>query len=99
MDERGLTDGYATYWNAVGPTVYAEERIRIRQIGVYEDRIVPQRYQSNRKWYTKQMDRCFLIVTSKEMNELASAIPKDFVDLLFYGDDHIYVYDYNILNP
>jgi len=97
LEKNDLTDGYATYWNAIGPTVYSGEQIRIRQIGLYENRIVPQHYQSNREWYGKPLEKCFLLITQQEADEFASAIPGDFTDVLNYGNDCIYIYDHNII--
>lgn len=97
LEKNDLTDGYATYWNAIAPTVYAGEQIRIRQISLYENRIVPQHYQSNREWYGKPLQKCFLLITQQEADEFASAIPGGFTDVLNYGNDCIYIYDHNII--
>lgn len=99
LESNGLTDGYATYWNASGPTVYACERVRIRPILFEKGGVVPQRYQSNRNWYTLSLDTCFLLVTAQEGEAYADCIPQDYDQLLAYGDDCVYVYHRNIIEP
>ena len=97
LDDHELTDGYDTFWNAIAPTVYSGERIKVRQVIIKGSTIAPQPYQSNKTWYTKHLGKSFLLVTAGELKEFDPFIPQDYQSMLLYGDDHIYVYDYDVI--
>lgn len=97
LEQNGLTDGYATYWNASGTTVHADDRVHIRPIIMDSTSITPQHFQSNANWYTQPLSSCFLLVTAQDAKESEPNIPPDYLALLYYGEDRIFVYDHNIL--
>ena len=97
LEDSNLDYGYATYWNAIGPTVYAGEKVCIRQISIEGNQIVPQRYQSNLNWYNQPLKKCFLLLTAQEVDDFSYAIPPDYTEVLSYGADSVYVYDHNII--
>ena len=99
LNDHELKDGYATYWNAIAPTVYSGERIKVRQVNITGKSITPQAYQSNKNWYSLDLKKSFLLITASELKEYDPIIPQDYKSLLLYGDDHIYVYDYDIIQP
>lgn len=98
LKEKGLTYGYATYWNATQATAFSNSQVKIRPIQFSNEVLAPQRYQSNEKWYIDQpeVERYFLAVKQNELDQFGSGIPQDYVEALTYESFNIYVYDHNL---
>ena len=75
LEQQDLTYGYATFWNAGTVTVLSDSEVKVRNINIEGDRIVPYRYQSQKEWFTDQGDgeNYFLLLTPYEHSQLLSA--------------------------
>lgn len=73
LEERGLTYGYATFWQANPITVISGERVRVRDVTVSDaGRVDPRAYQSSSRWYEDQpgVERYFLLLEPGEYSKL-----------------------------
>jgi hypothetical protein len=98
LEKNHLAYGYATYYNANGPTVYAGEKVCIRPIRLESGQVTPMNYLSNNNWYNKPLDSCFLLLTYSELEHYGDVVPKDYISVLNYGDDKLFIYDHNIFD-
>ncbi len=56
LKEKGLTYGYATFWNSQVITVLSDSEVRAANIDVNENGIAPCPYQANLNWFEEQED-------------------------------------------
>lgn len=98
LKEKGLTYGYATYWYASVSTAFSNSQVKIRPIQLSDEVFGPHRYQSNEKWYMDQpeVERYFLALTQRELDEFGSGIPQDYVEAFTYESLNVFVYDHNL---
>ena len=104
LEERGLTHGYASYWNAHKNTVLSDGRVTVAGVEVKEYAIEPQYWLTNRQYYSGDFYNgpTFLVLTENEVPLFDAhgkaaetyGIPKE---QLQYEDLTIYLYDYNII--
>ena len=87
LEERGLTYGYSSFWNANAITVLSNEKVKCRSIEIAEDSgfISPATYQSETSWYSGQGsgEKYFLLLTSGEyavVSESQQISPSCYVD-------------------
>ncbi len=95
--ENDLSYGFATYWNAISPTVYANSRVKIRPVKLQE-KLMTSIYQTNAHWYENQpgVEKYFLMLTKEELETSAHSVPADPTDTLQFNDYTIFVYDHNL---
>ena len=97
LEKNNLSFGYSSYNYANSTTVYSNEKIKVRSVSLDTQEITPTYYLVNRKWYQEAHDSCFLLMTHAEYKLYSEVVPAGYTDLLFYGDDRIFVYDHNII--
>ncbi|MCR5782996.1 MAG: hypothetical protein K6G90_09725 [Clostridia bacterium] len=76
LEAKGLTYGFATFWNAGPVTVISDNTIRVRNVNVNEDgTVTPYQYQSEDEWFIPQPDQdtYFLLLDSSEYDRLIAA--------------------------
>lgn len=68
LEERDLTYGYATFWNAGRATLLSDSKVKVRNINLSTSGISPNRYQSSERWYDGEEGRTtyFLMLTEEE---------------------------------
>lgn len=68
LEDRGLTYGYATFWQANGITVVSDSRVECRNVTIDENGIRPYVYQSSSGWFDDQpgQENYFLLLTEQE---------------------------------
>ena len=104
LEERGLTHGYASYWNAHKNTILSDGRVTVAGVEVKEHAIEPQYWLTNRLYYSGDYydGPTFLVLTESEVPMFDAhgkaaetyGLPKE---QLQYEDLTIYLYDYNIM--
>lgn len=94
---RGLTQGYATFWNASGNTVLSNGKVRVAPIVVTsEGDVTPWHFQSDASWYKlgPNVTDCFLLLEEDELEE-ARQLPNNMVVNL--AKDHFTSQDFHVL--
>ena len=68
LEARGLTYGYATFWNAGRATLLSDSKVKVRNINLSASGISPNRYQSSETWYKDKegQETYFLMLTESE---------------------------------
>lgn len=104
LEERGLTHGYASYWNAHKNTVLSDGRVTVAGVEVKEYAIEPQYWLTNSQYYSRDYYNgpTFLVLSENEVPLFDAhgkaaetyGIPKEQIQ---YEDLTIYLYDYNII--
>jgi hypothetical protein len=63
LASRHLDYGLAGYWQASSVTVYSRDRVQVRPVRMYKDRLVATDHESNTSWYIPSLhDARFLIL-------------------------------------
>ncbi len=73
LQEKGLTYGYATFWNANSVTVITGEDVKVRSIDVNDEgEYIKRLYQSNEAWFEDQpnQEEYFLMLEEWEYEKL-----------------------------
>ena len=102
LEERGLSEGYATFWSSQAITLLSDNEVRARNISVSTDGIKREPYQSQYAWYESEgLDTsCFLLLSEYENLTLYRYLAEDGSDYnehFTIGSYHVYVYSRNIL--
>ena len=99
MEQRGLTYGFATFWNAGINTANSGGRVKVRPVVIQEGgTIVPCLFQSQFSWYeiSEDLKDWFLILTDEEYQEVLGGANKVWVDSCEETFDiqnyHVFVY-------
>ena len=92
LEERGLTKGYATFWNANINTVKSSGRVQISSIGIENGMVSPWVFQADQEWYDaeKEEGNVFLLLTPGEYNSLNDAY-------IVMADDEININGFHVL--
>lgn len=103
LEEKGLTHGFATFWNSQAITVLSDSRVKAANIDVKENGISPASYQSNSSWFepVEGVDEYFVLLTDYEVEVLQGTNEWAFFDLLstdhFTLEDGYQVYTFSSL--
>ena len=101
LKERGLTHGYATFWNAGNNMVLSDFEIEIGSV-LLDDVILPDEWLSSDRTYMPEFyeGKSFLMLTQEENAAYSDSSGMDLLgapqEVLRYEDYMIYVYPYNI---
>ena len=84
LKERGLTYGYATFWNSQAITVLSDSEVRAANVDVNENGIAPCAYQANQKWFETQegIDKYFVLLSYGEEATLMATTDWTYFELL-----------------
>ncbi len=84
LKEKGLTYGYATFWNSQAITVLSDSEVRAANVDVNENGIAPCAYQSNLNWFEEQegIDKYFVLLSYGEEATLMATTDWTCFDLL-----------------
>jgi len=104
LEKRGLTYGYATFWNASTVTMASDSAVKVRSIQIENDVIVPYQYQSMDYWFDDQEGQqvYFVALEYDEYYEIADTgywyylMSEKFVDQFDCGNYRVTVFDSNI---
>lgn len=110
---RGLTKGYASYWNAYETEMYSDKKLRIGGIKVRDSRIHRWNVLVDDSIFDEEKCDTFLILTEEEVQNLGDRLAIDYgvpidefvVEKVYsfdgkkhqYQDYYIFVYDYDII--
>ncbi len=107
LEERGLTYGYATFWQSNSITVITDSQVKVRCVSVDENGVHKRYYQTQASWYDDQegQEEYFLLLTQSEFETLESmdyellflASQFDIIELSS-GTYYLFVFDENIWN-
>lgn len=72
LEDRGLTYGYATFWNAGTVTLMSDSHIKVRNIEISGGEIKPYDYQSMDGWFEDQpgQEEYFVALTMNEYYQI-----------------------------
>lgn len=78
LEEQGLDQGYATFWNASSVTIQSDGDVRVAPVLIENAEPRPYRYQSNRTWYETEPGReaWFLLLSEAEYRNLSATEPE-----------------------
>ena len=103
LEEKGLTHGYATFWNAHKNTVLSNHEIEVCGVTVKNDRVKPYLWLTNEEYYSDDYysGPSFLILEPDETERFDAygGAAKEYgapEDELHYQGLTIYVYDHNL---
>ena len=104
LEERDLTYGYATFWNASTVTMASDSAVKVRNILIENDVIVPYQYQSMNYWFDDQDDHqeYFVALEYDEYYKIADTdywyhlMSEKFVEQFDCGNYRVTVFDSNI---
>ncbi len=84
LEEKGLTHGYATFWNSQAITLLSDSKVKAVNVDVNEQGISPAYYQSNNAWFEPQegVDKYFVLLSDYEVDVLKSTEEWSFFDLM-----------------
>ncbi len=84
LKEKGLTYGYATFWNSQAITVLSDSEVRAANVDVNENGIAPCAYQSNQNWFKEQegIDEYFVLLSYAEEATLMKTEDWVYFDIL-----------------
>ena len=101
LEERGLKNGFASFWNAHAITVLSDSEITVRNIDIKEEGIIKAKYQTNKSWYENdgETEEYFVLLTSEEIHtfqntdewECFEAMAKDSYEIA--EGYHIFTFD------
>lgn len=104
LEEKGLTYGYATFWNSQLITVYSGDVVKTRNILMEEQGYHHEYYQSQYSWYEDQpgQETYFLLLSRYEywdflQTPMGETMPEEAIEI--YEDVsgyYILVFDHNI---
>ena len=74
LESRGLTYGYASFWNANSITVITDDHVKVRTVNINDTGVTPSLYQTNVHWYDDQFqqEQYFLLLTESEYTTLVA---------------------------
>ncbi|MDD2214351.1 MAG: hypothetical protein PHR21_07445, partial [Oscillospiraceae bacterium] len=100
LEADGVTQGYASFWQANAVTLLSGETVLSRTVTINESGVAIRTYQSNLKWY--QTDdptaACFLVLTPQEEQALQQSqdwqtLQPALIRLYQAGDFTVMVFD------
>ncbi len=56
LKKHNLKYGYGSYWNSATITLYSENKVKVRQVLSYNNKLYPYLWLSNYNWYTRKAD-------------------------------------------
>lgn len=71
LEKRGLTHGYATYWNSNNVSVCSEGKIKSCTVFADEGKITPRIYNIDSMWYMNQPGDFYLALTEAEEENIS----------------------------
>lgn len=77
LEDYGLENGYATFWNCNSITVVSGSKIKVREVTVDNSGVKKRHYQSSKKWFDEMNDddEYFLLLNNYEYSVLNENVP------------------------
>lgn len=106
LENTGLENGYATFWQANSITVISGNKVKVREILVNDGTVKKRHYQSSKQWFTDMEgeDEYFLLLTNSEYRYLISSdadildeVQEDLETEINKHIYHVLVFDHNIV--
>ncbi|MBQ5800894.1 MAG: hypothetical protein IIW20_03320 [Clostridia bacterium] len=103
LEERGLQNGYATFWHAHAITLLSDNEVRALNISVDKDGLHKETYQQQYSWFEDEAldKKCFLLLSYYEYYTLYPMLSSElsgYTEDITVGNYHILVYEKNILD-
>lgn len=100
LRDRGLVNGYGTYWETHAMNYYAGNELQVAPIETSDGKIIPSSWASKTDWYSSDYDARFIIVSQNKkfgLNEaLIVAEFGNYREHLNLHENDIYIYDINL---
>jgi hypothetical protein len=103
LEDRGLQNGYATFWHAHAITLLSDNEVRALNISVDKDGLHKETYQQQYSWFEDEAldKKCFLLLSYYEYYTLYPMLSSElsgYTEDITVGNYHILVYEKNILD-
>lgn len=84
LEEKGLTNGFASFWNSHAITVLSDSRVTVRNIDIKEEGIIKAKYQANKTWYDSDegVNEYFVLLTETELDTLKESAEWEFFEMM-----------------
>lgn len=97
--DRGMTKGYASYWNAYKNEVYSDLQIRFGAISIGENTISPFKWLVDNQAFAPEDTDTFLLLTDEENQQIIENLENliaQAVDYFVVNKMHVYIFDFDI---
>lgn len=99
LRNRGLTKGYATYWNAYKNEIYSDLQIRYGEVKVHSDALEAGRWLVDDEVYVPNDGKSFLLLSNQERQLIEEKLEVKFgtpAEYFVLDGLHVYIFDYDI---
>jgi len=100
LRDRGLVNGYGTYWETHAMNYYAGNELQVAPIETKDGKIIPSSWASKTDWYSLDYDARFIIVSQNKKFGLSEALIVaefgDYREHLNLNENDIYIFDINL---
>ncbi len=100
LRDRGLMNGYGTYWETHAMNYYSGNELQVAPIETRDGKIIPSSWASKIEWYASDYDARYIIVSQNKrfgMNEaLIVATFGNYREHLNLNENDIYIFDFNL---
>lgn len=96
---RGLTKGYASYWNAYNNEIYSDLGIKYGGIQIYPEGMLPFYWLVDSDTFTPEDKKTFLMLSEEEkavINDKLFEICGNPIDEFVLNNMHVFVFDHDI---
>ncbi len=76
LEQHNLKYGYGSYWNSATTTLYSENKVKVRQVLSYNNKLYPYLWLSNYLWYKKNAN--FVIFDNQKTKIITKKIAINF---------------------
>lgn len=99
LREKGLTKGYADFWEAYAYEIYSDFELRFGGLNTDEDDFSAHFWLTDGAVFTPEETNTFLLLTEEENQQYSPILSDKFekpIDYFEFNGNHVYVYDYDI---
>ncbi|MHC1773064.1 MAG: hypothetical protein AB9907_15295 [Flexilinea sp.] len=100
LRDRGLKNGYATYWETHALNYYSDDKLMIAPVETRNGEIVPSEWASKSDWYESEYNAGYILVSQNKtygLNEdIIVSTFGEFKDHIVLNETDIYIYDKNL---
>lgn len=99
LEQEGLEYGYATFWNSNSIPLLTDSKVKLVCIGQSGGDLYPRMYQTNINWFKdNSYSEYFLLLSTSEFYSYSiSSSYEEPMEIKFFEDYAILIYDYNIM--
>lgn len=100
LRDRGLKNGYGTYWETHALAYYSDDRLMIAPVETRNGKIVPSEWASKSDWYESEYNAGYILVSQNKtygLNEnIIVSTFGEFKEHFILNETDIYIYDKNL---